>query len=261
MNLKELYMNDNYLENILTDTFVKLEKLEHLEIQNNCLGFMTFTLNSPAISSFLKFGKSNPLVAWLNGIKMRLKMVDSTIEADRIDINNVPFSVPFKNQFNLKYLDLSYNNIRYLFADLFVDMNSLKSINLNHNHIDEWDATLFENSKSLTQLFLYGNKIDKITEGMKKSFDNITYIDLRNNDFYCDCSLIYLNNSRFYKKDKYKCKDLSINNGNPYKEIMVYLEENDCESPSTNLLTMIVVPVLGCLTLLVLAVTGHRKRW
>lgn len=89
----------------------------------------------------------------------------------------------FKSLRNLRYIDLSNNNIQYLPSNLFNGVKELELVNFSGNNLQNVDSCVFDSVQtSPLARKLYPTKID-----------------LSSNPINCDCSLFYLARHRNYR--------------------------------------------------------------
>jgi Leucine-rich repeat (LRR) protein len=65
----------------------------------------------------------------------------------------------FTDLSNIKYFDLSNNNLTFIADQLFEYLLNIKYLNLSHNQIEEIDRTSFENLPKLNNLDLSNNQL------------------------------------------------------------------------------------------------------
>jgi Leucine rich repeat/Leucine Rich repeat len=101
---------------------------------------------------------------------------------------------------NLKFLDLSSNQLNESRYIVLYDLLHLTSIDLSCNHLSAVDKNLFLNNRNLRHIDLSGNLLTRITRDTFNNLDNLEVLDLTNNNiswiendtFSCLPSLQYL---------------------------------------------------------------------
>lgn len=89
----------------------------------------------------------------------------------------------FKNLRNLRYIDLSNNNLQFLPSHLFGGVTELELVNLSGNNLRSVDSCIFDQVQ---------------TSALARSLFP-TRIDLSSNPIVCDCDVFYLAKHRNYK--------------------------------------------------------------
>lgn len=125
----------------------------------------------------------------------------------------------FHNMMALKYLDMSANNVTYVWEDMFMfltnltelflqgnnlslwpktlskllrPLKKLHKIDLSLNEIEELDETVFGSFDDLFSLSLSNNKLRYITSDVFSELSSLEYLDITNNPFDCGCDMIGL---------------------------------------------------------------------
>ncbi|GIY55548.1 uncharacterized protein CEXT_15961 [Caerostris extrusa] len=92
----------------------------------------------------------------------------------------------------LTTLDLSHNQIDYFFFN--TTASSLELLDLSWNRLKDIDSNLFIQLTSLRQLMLASNDITELKEAnWNKSPPSLRFIDLSENPIHCDCNIRWLN--------------------------------------------------------------------
>ena len=93
----------------------------------------------------------------------------------------------------LKHLDLSHNEIESLNKSWFVGIHSLEKLDISHNFIQyiEPGTLQYLVQGGLKELELNNNRITDVRPHIidQNTLSNLTYLDIRKNPMYCDCSL------------------------------------------------------------------------
>lgn len=285
--LQRLYLDYNELGVLQNNTFAGLVSLVYLDLSNNKIVFRSdyeaSLVPSPAQHQDSGGVASSAAMTLLN----LPRAVASWVQGDRAAAgsggsgengagkNSQPrlqVAVPFAGLTALQHLDLSHNGIQYMTASHWQDLQQLVKLWLTNNNIQEWYTSMFSNSSQLSELLLSYNSISNITEPMMQDFSlpSLTAVDLRHNDFQCDCSLATLcnniNTSIFVEFSSYRCSeqghDLSFED---YIAEVTCTEatipenkEQDDAPPSRLAIIVITLSIMMCV---LTSVTFYRKRW
>lgn len=127
--------------------------------------------------------------------------------------------------YNLKYLDLSYNQMPVLTYDITFGTKKLLKLNLSHNSINELRRGVLGNFTRLQYLDLSNNELTNL-QSEEHTFDlpqNLTTILLNDNQIY------KLNFTKFLKEPKFKLIDLRNNSLTEYPLSLVWNIRNNTE--------------------------------
>lgn len=127
--------------------------------------------------------------------------------------------------YNLKYLDLSYNQMPVLTYDITFGTKKLLKLNLSHNNINELRRGVLGNFTRLQYLDLSNNELTNL-QSEEHTFDlpqNLTTILLNNNQIY------KLNFTKFLKEPKFKLIDLRNNSLTEFPLSLVWNIKNNTE--------------------------------
>ena len=124
--------------------------------------------------------------------------------------------------YNLKYLDLSYNQMPVLTYDITFGTKKLLKLNLSHNSINELRRGVLGNFTRLQYLDLSHNELSNL-QSEEYTFDlpqNLTTILLNDNQIY------KLNFTKFLKEPKFEVIDLSKNSLTEFPLTLVWNIKN-----------------------------------
>ena len=86
-----------------------------------------------------------------------------------------------KNLENLRHLNLSYNQLKTLPDDLFLNLNHLETLNLANNNLEELPKFSEENNSKLAIINLSHNQLQSLPDFPQ--LENLSQIDLSSNQF------------------------------------------------------------------------------
>ena len=91
---------------------------------------------------------------------------------------------------NLKFVDLSWNNIHIIFVGIFGKLNQVVELNLNNNNLNKLpdDIDLMAN---FTTLSLASNFLTELPTFIK-NMRMLKKIDIAGNTFRCDCDIFWM---------------------------------------------------------------------
>jgi len=103
----------------------------------------------------------------------------STLTLTSNKLRQIPDEI--KTLENLRHLNLSYNQIKFLNEDLFLKLNQLETLNLSHNLLENLPTFSTENKK-LAILNLSHNQLENLPD-FPAELENLSHIDLSSNQF------------------------------------------------------------------------------
>ncbi|PIC46380.1 hypothetical protein B9Z55_006090 [Caenorhabditis nigoni] len=158
--LVELFIANNYLENIPHGVLSGMKQLEHLDISKNKI----MTLKKP--SSLLSITTDE------NSSVRRLNLAGNRI-------NNMSDVHIFEHMPYLTYVDVSFNRIRFISPRVFEKLKSLESLFLQNNQMTHFPS-LFRLEK-LRHLMLDNNQIQKIDNFSLADLPKLQHLSLAGN--------------------------------------------------------------------------------
>jgi len=188
-SLSTLYLTDNSIQNLRNNTFVGLEKLEYLNVDENPIetihpqAFNVFESNLKKLSLKSTYLKSTS--TWLNSIMINLKEL---ILSNTYHLSELNFSHVFSMMPQLEYLALdksfflnkfkSLNEILNEIEDSVIQTSNLKYLDLNSAYLNINESEFF---------LLYATHRNCLwTKVLNKTFVKV------NEHHPCNCALIYL---------------------------------------------------------------------
>lgn len=232
-NLKFLALKSSTIKAIQNNSFAQLSNLEFLNLENN--PFVTY--HPELLQNKLFTGLDNLEVLLLGGCD--IKYLNSNT---------------FKSLKNLKHLGLERNKLTTL-PNIDALIN-LEIVDLSQNIIRPWNLAVFRHNRQLTDLRISGNKLTQLTPAMIKDFNNLTYLDLTENFFTCDC---FSGNSNKII-DLIKYQNISCAFPDSSLTLIEFLENNtDCQ----NILILVLptVFVIFCLICTIFGLYYFRWHW
>jgi len=168
---------------------------------------------------------------------------------------------------NLKYLNVSRNILRELEPNSFTYMAGLEMLDLRLNILVDWEERLFRYNLNLQYLNLMNNSLRRITDAMIEDFkmENLTYIDLSNNQLECTCRLHLfcdkMLQDKFINFDQYACnmpdqsqQKIQLYLKNVTEECQVEDENSEDQFLGTGIVILSLLVVLLVVTSLVIYV-------
>ncbi|CAF1267962.1 unnamed protein product, partial [Adineta ricciae] len=110
---------------------------------------------------------------------------------DANDIKEIPLELTNRLIYLIR-IDLSYNKLRVISANIFANLTRLETLILSYNKIRCLESSSFKGLKNLRILSLHGNEISTIPEGSFNDLTSLSHVALGGNPLYCDCHLGWL---------------------------------------------------------------------
>ncbi|EDW72313.2 uncharacterized protein Dwil_GK20783 [Drosophila willistoni] len=189
--LFELNLYGNQVKDISKRAFEGLLQLLTLNLSSNALSQLQtdIFLGLPSLRSLdLSFNTLSKLDNKTNGV------LDDLLSLETLNLSHNRISFVTKKTFpshqyipyNLKYLDLSYNQMPVLTYDLTFGTKKLLKLNLSHNQINDLRRGVLSNFTSLQQLDISHNELANLMSE-EHIFDlpqNLSRLDLSYNKIY-----------------------------------------------------------------------------
>ncbi|CAF1189822.1 unnamed protein product, partial [Didymodactylos carnosus] len=137
IGLNDLILSSNNLTKIQSEIFVHTPDLSTLDLSNNPFEYLD-------IDSLLEQLKSSLEILYLRNIS---------------SINKSIISNKFIYGSNLKYLDLSFNDLKSLNIDMFNSMINLETLILNENKLKDLNGLIFQKLTNLINVKLDHNEL------------------------------------------------------------------------------------------------------
>ncbi|XP_067629795.1 chaoptin [Eurosta solidaginis] len=203
LQLLTLNLSKNDIQTIPNDVFIGLPSLRKLD---------------------LSFNKLSKLDNKTNGV------LDDLLSLEDLNLSHNKISFVTKKTFpssqyipyNLKYLDLSYNQMPVLTYDITFGTKKLLTLNLSNNNINEIRRGVLANITELQSLDISYNELSNLA-AEEHIFDlpkNLTKINLSNNQIY---KVPFLN---FQKDIQFQSIDLRNNNLTEFPQLLVNILRN-----------------------------------
>ncbi|CAH1783083.1 unnamed protein product [Owenia fusiformis] len=166
-NLKELRLDHNHLVHLHDMAFLGIISLDNLRLDEN-------QLMQPPSLALQKISK-----------------------IDTVDLSANRFHILHSNSFyNTTVGELKLNSMRYLTlidATAFDNLPELRLLEICYNkYLSFIDPNSFVRTPKLTTLLLHHNNLSTIEESTITGVSSLERIDVRGNNFVCDCSLKWL---------------------------------------------------------------------
>ncbi|KAI8126994.1 hypothetical protein FF38_08671 [Lucilia cuprina] len=206
LQLLNLNLSSNVLHNIPTEAFIGLPSLRKLDLSHN---FITKLDNKT-------HGVLDDLLS-LEDLNLSYNKISFVTKKTFPENQYIPY--------NLKYLDLSYNQMPVLTYDITFGTKKLLKLNLSYNSINELRRGVLGNFTRLQYLDLSNNELSNL-QSEDNTFDlpqNLTTILLNNNHIY------KLNFTKFLKEPKFETIDLRNNSLTEFPLSLVWNVKNGTE--------------------------------
>jgi len=178
-SLRVLQMGKNPLSHINSLTFYGMSSLTDLFLDNCLLQVPMFEGPSDGQMNNVSARPIFDFLTSTNALKDAME--------EEQEIPNA--STPFAHLIRLKFIDLSYNRMRFLFYELFKNSPYLTHVDLANNRIESWSDRVFY-QRELSEIMISNNKIGPVTSVMVEDLTVADYhaksvLDLGNNPFLC----------------------------------------------------------------------------
>ncbi|XP_032437378.1 toll-like receptor 13 [Xiphophorus hellerii] len=186
----------NKLDNIISsrDKIWKLKLLENLTIELNPQNLLSsLQTNSSRDIMVFKSMKRYTVICNIYCFPHQLADILSSMRylenftAVKIFIGAPPLGMFWSNPY-LKSVTFTETDFSDVGPELFLQIPNLHSLELSKCNISSLDFLVKANLSALRYLKLTDNELDMINDTVFKSFPSLTYLDLDNNPFTCNCS-------------------------------------------------------------------------
>lgn len=203
--LKTLHLNNNVLKTLPTALFGQMGKLSVINLQHNSIASLPSALFSPHDSLRIHADFS------FNNISTIEKDAFSSQGIEYLNLmNNALESVNFTLPTSLKFLDISFNKVRYIKGSIFSELVSIKILNANDNSLEEISTVIPKSTINVDEISLQHNNISSIPNQLFASNSTIQNLNLSGNfiatiqpDAYLSCTVnkLDLSGNRLQKLD------------------------------------------------------------
>lgn len=201
INIQVLNLASNQLKRIEKLTFKYNNQLRALRLDNNQLNDIQDLLINQESLVWLNISDNNLSTFDYNDIPDALEWIDLHRNNISVIKNTVTGNVARRSSlFQLKYLDISLNQIKTLNTDSI--LNSIETLLINNNLINEINDGTFLNKQNLIKVNLRNNQLRKFniaalslttkSVGTTTSKKNTPNFYLANNPIHCDCTMEWI---------------------------------------------------------------------
>ena len=189
-----------------------------------------------------------------------------------LDLSNCEISLKhniFHNLKSLVTLKLANCSVYQLTPGLFRDQLNLRELDLSRNFISEWPDLSFVPLPNLEYLFLQNNKIKVLSQTFFRKKKALT-IDLNTNPFNCSCEMLWFrrliepgisdSQFNFLHKNKYICASPVEYAGGIFIDIGINEMEKKCQVFPWYIPTIVIVNLVALVLLIIIAVC-YMYRW
>ncbi|KAF5301693.1 hypothetical protein FQR65_LT08780 [Abscondita terminalis] len=189
--LNYLYLQHNMIFSIEPDAFATLQQLYELNLEHNQLGRLTSGIfngiNAVSVMLNHNYLKDIPENAF-EGVKGIMALNISFNQIGILHMNS------FKGLKNTEILDLQHNHICYIPLGLFQHLQVLKDLNLKGNRLRACVPGTFSGLKSLLSINLANNDFSEFDPSVMLPMGKISNLDIsRNNLYYLDAHSVRMN--------------------------------------------------------------------
>jgi Leucine-rich repeat (LRR) protein len=172
-------INNNRLNNLNIDSFIRLWNLRELYLNNNPLGSLRYRIFEPMVNLEILQLAGCGLTELDPNYWQRNPMIVN-LELDNNNLRDLPVGV-FNNT-RLVHLGLTGNQLSAIDIMSFgSSLNTLRSLHIDRNNIQAFDETLIDNSPNLDALIAYQNEcVDGSLLGVNQNQD-------RAREFFANC--------------------------------------------------------------------------
>lgn len=245
--LREIYVQDNFFYS-WNGPIYGVENIEIADVSNNYCSYISKSIMKYAIGlRILKASKNN---------------IGKSLATDAE-------GEIFENTVSLEFLDLSYNNIFYLSASMFKNMQKLRTLNLQNNQLSSWRVKV-DHMKNMKYINLKQNKLTAFDKISRVSFGNLFQltnltIDLSENQLLCSCDskefLEWITHHRkhFINFEYYECSSSSSHKFNfSDPDVSAMLLSKSCIYQTIYIVSSIAAAFLSSI---IIGITLVKNKW
>jgi Leucine-rich repeat (LRR) protein len=156
--LTKLRLNRNEISEIIPGTFENFSRLEYLELVNNRIEHLRSDVFSGLVNLKYIHLQGNKLQYLHPDTFVGLPNLQSLFLSDNSGLQ-IPTEGHFINSRSLKFLGISYCNLRSVSVETFANVSSLEVIDLSFNYLRSVDINILKALPKLSTLYLYFNPI------------------------------------------------------------------------------------------------------
>lgn len=180
-NVEVFNLNDNFIETVSADAFMKMKSLRVLDLRNNEIFSIYLEFNSTVTYVDLSQNILQNLevasdIATLNASKNKLRFLTakSGIQIFSLNLSNnlLKETNGLRGLKSLRHLNLAGNHFNYITSRTFWNLDNLIEINLSKNFLKHVNLYHFSNLNFLQSLWLSNNEITRM-KVTHKNFENI----------------------------------------------------------------------------------------
>lgn len=169
-----------------TNPFDQLTELIALDLSNNNLASINFSVLSSTLSRLIEFNIAN---CHIGNVLTVLEFLSPALESLNLAFNSLQSinTRTFQRFENLKLLNLSHTHLKQFEFCMFFHQNQLKVLDLSYNRWNEVDFSLFiRKMKNLEVLNLEGNHLHTVHALTPAIFPQLHALGLSKNQFSCE---------------------------------------------------------------------------
>lgn len=169
-----------------TDPFQQLPELTALDLSNNNLAAMDFSVLSLTLSRLIELNVAN---CRIGNVLPLLELLKPALESLNLASNSLQSinARTFQRFINLKLLNLSHTHLQQFDFTTFFHQNQLIVLDLSHNRWSEVDFSLFVRKlTNVETLNLEGNHLQTVNGLTPAIFPQLNTLGLSKNQFSCE---------------------------------------------------------------------------
>ncbi|CAG9794746.1 unnamed protein product [Diatraea saccharalis] len=182
-NLEVLDLKGNSIVNLELGVFDPMKKLKHVDLSSNALlgrDMNPYIFDQSTHIKFMDFSR-NDMTDSKDILLDAFEELDF-LNLDRCQLNEVPKFATKSNLKTIKHLMLSTNNIRAINdSKIFMNLENLEILNLSYNIIESIAADVFTPLKKLKMIKLMNNRLTQIPDTLFRNIPNLNNVDLSHN--------------------------------------------------------------------------------
>uniref|UniRef100_A0A4W4HJQ2 LRRCT domain-containing protein n=1 Tax=Electrophorus electricus TaxID=8005 RepID=A0A4W4HJQ2_ELEEL len=188
LQLRILSLRGNQVTNLPQGIFTQLKSLEELNLRDNRVSELSAGVFPGSLKKLVLRG--NGLVQLPSTAFGDLRYL-THLDLSHNRLSTIPAEL-LQNLSSLEYFSISANQISELHGTSFQGLLNLKTIHLQANNLSFLEADLFKDQEEMSRLFLSRNRLQSLPYGFFESFGIESLVQLHDNPWHCNCSLLYL---------------------------------------------------------------------